>query len=184
MGDIISLESNVLKLQILSNNSDRIIDCGLHISDLAGMERDGRLTRGDGVPLQITCTEILCTDAQNFTEWKGEVEGIGLRSWKLEEERETMTLLPVCDSRLGDSRPGRPGCSSLGLSWIPAPEQRFGGRPGRELEGERQRDWLLWHRIRGTALSTERWRDNYISCWLFWPISHSMCYVSTWSSII
>lgn len=44
--------------------------------------------------------------------------------------------LPVWDSRLGDSRPGRPGWSSLGLSWIPAPEQRFGGRPGRELEGK------------------------------------------------
>lgn len=77
-------------------------------------------------------------------------------------KRGTITLLPVWDSRLGDSRPGRPGCSSLGLSWIPAPEQRFGGRPGRELEGERQRDG--WHRITSTALSTERWRDDYCSC--------------------
>lgn len=144
---------------ILSNNTDRTIDCGFSISDPAGMESDDRLKRGDISPVtpQITwCTE-----------WKGEAEGTGLRSRKMEEERETMTLLPVCDSRLGDSRPGRPGCSSLGLSWIPAPEQRFGGRPGRELEGERQRDWL--HRIRVTALSTQRWRDNYISCWLSGP---------------
>lgn len=48
---------------------------------------------------------------------------------------ETCWLSPVWDSRLGDSKPGRPGCSSRGLSWIPAPEQRLGGRPGRELEG-------------------------------------------------
>lgn len=61
------------------------------------------------------------------------------RSWASSRKMEDVSLSPVCDSRLGDSRPGRPGCSSLGLSWIPAPEQRFGGRPGRELQGERQR---------------------------------------------
>lgn len=87
-------------------------------------------------------------------------EGTKTRSWELrirkdggkemrwtererKRKRERETLLPVCDSRLGDSRPGRPGCSSLGLSWIPAPEQRFGGRPGRELEGERQTERLI-----------------------------------------
>lgn len=61
------------------------------------------------------------------------------RRWVSSRKMEDASLSPVCDSRLGDSRPGRPGCSSLGLSWIPAPEQRFGGRPGRELQGERQR---------------------------------------------
>lgn len=95
-----------------------------------------------------------------WREWKGGADRAGPSERKEEEEgaalkRGRTAVLPVCDSRLGDSRPGRPGCSSLGLSWIPAPEQRLGGRPGRELEGERRRERLLWHRIRSSA--TIRW---------------------------
>lgn len=74
------------------------------------------------------------------------------RSWASSRKMEDVSLSPVCDSRLGDSRPGRPGCSSLGLSWIPAPEQRFGGRPGRELQGERQR-LISTHRITSSERS-------------------------------
>lgn len=72
---------------------------------------------------------------------KGGLDGIRLRGREMEKRVKKRNYdLPVWDSRLGDSRAGRPGCSSLGLSWIPAPEQRFGGRPGRELEAERRRE--------------------------------------------
>ena len=69
----------------------------------------------------------------------GLIKRIEMRNRGRGGERENETL-PVWDSRLGDSRPGRPGWSSLGPSWIPAPEQRFGGRPGRELGGERKKE--------------------------------------------